>query len=131
MTQLITPQPARNPDPTVKAAALAHLIFEHPDLALTERFLCDFGLKPCSKTDSAQFLRASGTPAGCALSVPSPAKQKIGAMLPEKKKWEIFSKVRSKRPQYLKPGQMVESSIRSADGRVDLGMQRNRIAEEG
>ena len=27
MTQLITPQPARNPDPTVKAAALAHLIF--------------------------------------------------------------------------------------------------------
>ncbi|NPU93896.1 MAG: hypothetical protein HPY82_18440 [Gammaproteobacteria bacterium] len=105
MTQLLTPQPARHPNPIVKATALAHLIFERPDLALAERFLCDFGLKPCSKTDS--------------------------ALLPEKKKWEIFFKVQSKRPQYLKPGQMVEASIRSADGRVDLGMQRNRIAEEG
>lgn len=76
-------------------------------------------------------LLATGTPAGCALSIPSPAKQKIGAMLPEKKKWEIFFKVQSKRPQYLKPGQVVEASIRSADGRVDLGAQRNRIVAEG
>lgn len=105
MTQLLTLQPAHHPNPTVKAAALAHLVFERPDLALAERILSDFSLKPCSKTDS--------------------------AMLPEKKKWEIFFKVQSKRPQYLKPGQVVESSIRSADGRVDLGMQRNRIAEEG
>jgi 2-keto-4-pentenoate hydratase/2-oxohepta-3-ene-1,7-dioic acid hydratase in catechol pathway len=76
-------------------------------------------------------LLSTGTPAGCALSIPSPAKQKIGALLPEKKKWEIFFKVQSKRPQYLKPGQVVEASIRSADGRVDLGMQRNRIVAEG
>lgn len=75
-------------------------------------------------------LLATGTPAGCALSVPSPAKQKIGALLPEKKKWEIFFKVQSKRPQYLKPGDVVEASIRSADGRVDLGVQRNRIVAE-
>ena len=72
-------------------------------------------------------LIATGTPAGCALSVPSPAKQRIGALLPEKKKWEIFFKVQSKRTQYLKPGDVVEASIRSADGRVDLGVQRNRI----
>lgn len=75
-------------------------------------------------------LLATGTPAGCALSIPSPAKQKLGAMLPEKKKWEIFFKVQSKRTQYLKPGQIVEASIRSADGRVDLGVQRNRIVAE-
>lgn len=72
-------------------------------------------------------LIATGTPAGCALSVPSPAKQRIGALLPERKKWEIFFKVQSKRTQYLKPGDVVEASIRSADGRVDLGVQRNRI----
>lgn len=65
MTQLITPQPARHPNPTVKATALAHLIFECPDLALAERFLSDFGLKPCSKTDSALFLRATGTAPYC------------------------------------------------------------------
>jgi 2,4-didehydro-3-deoxy-L-rhamnonate hydrolase len=75
-------------------------------------------------------LLATGTPAGCALSIPSPAKQKIGAILPEKKKWEIFFKVQSKRPQYLKDGDVVEASIRSADGRVDLGVQRNRIVAE-
>ncbi|ROH86788.1 DUF2437 domain-containing protein [Stagnimonas aquatica] len=76
-------------------------------------------------------LIATGTPAGCALSIPSPAKQKLGALLPEKKKWEIFFKVQSKRSQYLKVGDQVEASIRSADGRFDLGTQRNRIIAEG
>lgn len=75
-------------------------------------------------------LLATGTPAGCALSIPSPAKQRVGALLPEKKKWQIFFKVQAKRPQYLKPGQLVEACIRSADGRIDLGMQRNRIVAE-
>jgi len=75
-------------------------------------------------------LLATGTPAGCALSIPSPAKQRIAALLPEKKKWELFFKVQAKRRQYLKPGQVVEASIRSADGRVDLGTQRNRIVAE-
>ncbi len=75
-------------------------------------------------------LLATGTPAGCALSVPSPAKQKIGALLPEKKKWEIFFKVQSRRTQYLKVGDVVEARIRNVDGSVDLGVQRNRIVAE-
>lgn len=76
-------------------------------------------------------LLATGTPAGCALSVPSPAKQKLGALLPEAKKWEIFLKVQSRRPQYLKAGDVVEARIANADGSVDLGVQRNRIVAEG
>ncbi len=72
-------------------------------------------------------LLATGTPAGCALSIPSPAKQKVGALLPERRKWEIFFKVQSRRPQYLQPGDVVESRIRNADGSIDLGIQRNRI----
>lgn len=72
-------------------------------------------------------LLATGTPAGCALSIPSPGKQKLGALLPERKKWQIFFMVQSKRPQYLKPGDVVEASIRSRDGRIDLGRQRNQI----
>lgn len=75
-------------------------------------------------------LLSTGTPAGCALSVPSPMKQKIGALLPEKKKWEVFFDVQSKRRQYLKPGDVVEARIRTTDGRVDLGVQRNRIVAE-
>lgn len=75
-------------------------------------------------------LLATGTPAGCALSVPSPTKQKMAAMLPEKAKWEMFLKVQAARPQYLKPGDMVEARIHSSDGRIDLGVQRNRIVAE-
>ncbi|MDR3418489.1 MAG: fumarylacetoacetate hydrolase family protein [Nevskia sp.] len=75
-------------------------------------------------------LLSTGTPSGCALSIPSPAKQKIGALLPERKKWEIFMKVQAGRSQYLKAGDVVESRIASADGRIDLGVQRNRVVDE-
>jgi len=75
-------------------------------------------------------LLATGTPAGCALSVPTPAKQRLVGLLPERKKWELFFKIQARRPQYLKPGDLVEASIRSADGAIDLGLQRNRIVKE-
>lgn len=75
-------------------------------------------------------LLATGTPAGCALSIPSPRMQRLAAFVPEKKKWELFLAAQAKRTQYLKPGDVVEASIRSADGTVDLGAQRNRIVAE-
>ncbi|WP_134601402.1 fumarylacetoacetate hydrolase family protein, partial [Pseudomonas aeruginosa] len=76
-------------------------------------------------------LIATGTPAGCALSVPSPTKQRIAGLLPEATKWKIFMKVQAERTQYLKVGDVVEASIRSADGVIDLGLQRNRVVEQG
>jgi len=75
-------------------------------------------------------LLATGTPAGCALSIPSPTKQRLAALIPEAKKWELFLAAQAKRTQYLKPGDVVEASVRSADGKVDLGVQRNRIVAE-
>jgi len=75
-------------------------------------------------------LLSTGTPAGCARSIPSPAKQKLGALLPEWKKWDIFFKVQSRRPQYLKAGDLVEARIASSDSNVDLGVQHNRIVAE-
>lgn len=72
-------------------------------------------------------LLSTGTPAGCALSVPSPAVQRLAAFLPEKAKWRLFLAAQARRPQYLRVGDVVEASIRSEDGRVDLGTQRNRI----
>ena len=75
-------------------------------------------------------LIATGTPAGCALSVPSPAKQRIAALLPEVTKWRMFMKVQAARPQYLKPGDVVEARIFSADSEIDLGTQRNRVVED-
>ena len=75
-------------------------------------------------------LIATGTPSGCALSVPSPFKQRIFALLPEETKWKTFLKVQERRSQYLKVGDVVESRIRSSDGVVDLGVQRNVVVEE-
>ena len=72
-------------------------------------------------------LIATGTPSGCALSVPSPTKQKIAALLPPAAKWKMFMKIQAQRPQYLKAGDHVEARIVSADGSIDLGVQRNRI----
>ena len=76
-------------------------------------------------------LIATGTPAGCALSIPSPTMQRLAALLPERMRWDAFMRVQASRPGYLKPGDVVEASIRSDDGAIDLGVQRNRIVEEG
>lgn len=76
-------------------------------------------------------LIATGTPAGCALSIPSPAKQRIGALLPESVKWKVFMKAQEARSDfYLKAGDVVEAVIRSADGVIDLGVQRNLVVEQ-
>jgi len=75
-------------------------------------------------------LIATGTPAGCALSIPSPVKMRIAALLPEAKKWALFLKAQAARTQYLQVGDKVEASIRSEDGVIDLGVQQNRIVAE-
>lgn len=75
-------------------------------------------------------LIATGTPAGCALAIPSPAMQRIAALLPEALKWKLFLKAQARRERYLKPGDKVEARIRSADGIVDLGVQRNLVVEQ-
>jgi len=75
-------------------------------------------------------LIATGTPAGCALSVPSPGRQKIAALLPEARKWKLFMNVQAKRSQYLKPGDVVEAAILSPAGGINLGTQRNVVVEE-
>jgi 2,4-didehydro-3-deoxy-L-rhamnonate hydrolase len=79
---------------------------------------------------SAGDLIATGTPAGCALSVPSPAKQRLAALLPERTKWKIFERSQLKSKLYLQPGDVVEARIRSADGAIDLGVQRNMVRAE-
>mgnify|MGYP001793481791 CR=1 FL=1 len=75
-------------------------------------------------------LIATGTPAGCALSIPSPEKQKAAAHLSPAEKWKLFLPMQLERPQYLKPGQIVTSHIRSLDGVIDLGMQKNLVVKD-
>lgn len=75
-------------------------------------------------------LIATGTPAGCALTVPSPLRQRIAGLLPDATKWKIFLKMQAKRRQYLKVGDVIEARIVSGCGTINLGVQRNVVVEE-
>ncbi|MEX3927795.1 fumarylacetoacetate hydrolase family protein [Paraburkholderia sp. BR10936] len=75
-------------------------------------------------------LLATGTPSGCALSIPSPEKQRAAAQLPEAEKWRLFLKMQEDRPQYLQIGDVVEAQIVSYDRSINLGTQRNLVVEE-
>ena len=75
-------------------------------------------------------LLATGTPSGCALSIPSPEKQRAAAQLPEAEKWRLFLKMQEDRPQYLQVGDVVEAQIVSYDRSIKLGVQHNVVVEE-
>ena len=70
----------------------------------------------------------TGTPSGCALRVPPPMIRRILQLLPERQFWELFVSSQRRRPEYLKPGDSMTATIRSADGRLDLGEQRITVA---
>lgn len=65
MAELTTPQPARHPDPTVRAQALAYLLFERPDLDKAEQFLNDFGLQTALRSPNTLYLRGAGPEPFC------------------------------------------------------------------
>jgi 2-keto-4-pentenoate hydratase/2-oxohepta-3-ene-1,7-dioic acid hydratase in catechol pathway len=70
----------------------------------------------------------TGTPAGCALRAPPPLVRRLMQLvLPEPKLWATFTRVQARRPQYLRPGDVVRATIASADGVIDLGEQRHVV----
>lgn len=69
----------------------------------------------------------TGSPGGAALTVPPKAVVKILGLIPESTKWKLFLKGQAKNPGYLQPGDIVEANIKSDDGKIDLGQQRNKI----
>jgi 2-keto-4-pentenoate hydratase/2-oxohepta-3-ene-1,7-dioic acid hydratase in catechol pathway len=69
----------------------------------------------------------TGTPAGCALRVPPPALRRLLQLLPERVLWKAFVRAQQKRPSYLKPGDRMTLTIRSRDGRIDLGEQQTTV----
>ncbi|MFF0243121.1 fumarylacetoacetate hydrolase family protein [Rhodococcus pyridinivorans] len=69
----------------------------------------------------------TGTPGGTALKAPPRAVEKIGALLPPAMKWKSFFKSQAKNPHYLKDGDIVEITIETPDGKIDLGAQRTTV----
>ena len=72
-------------------------------------------------------LLLTGTPAGCALRVPPPPVRRLMQLLPERVLWKAFVKAQQKRATYLKPGDRMTLTIRSGDGRLDLGEQHTLV----
>jgi 2-keto-4-pentenoate hydratase/2-oxohepta-3-ene-1,7-dioic acid hydratase in catechol pathway len=69
-------------------------------------------------------LLLTGTPVGTALSAPSKPVQIIGNLLPPAVKWRAFFKSQAANPRYLQNGDIVEASVATDDGAIDLGTQR-------
>ena len=76
---------------------------------------------------SAGDLVLTGTPVGTALSAPPKPMQIIGNLLPPAAKWNAFFRSQAKNPKYLKHGDIVELSVATDDGAIDLGTQRTAV----
>lgn len=71
-------------------------------------------------------LVTTGTPAGNALTEPAAHLASLSRLLPEGLRQRLLLGLQARRP-YLQPGDLVHAGIRTADGSIDLGIQRNRI----
>lgn len=69
----------------------------------------------------------TGTPGGTALKAPPKPVEIIGALLPPAMKWKAFFNSQAKNPKYLHDGDVLELSIRTPDGAIDLGTQQNKV----
>jgi 2-keto-4-pentenoate hydratase/2-oxohepta-3-ene-1,7-dioic acid hydratase in catechol pathway len=69
----------------------------------------------------------TGTPVGTALSAPSKPIEIIGNLLPPAVKWKAFFKRQAANPKYLHDGDVVEATVGTDDGAIDLGGQRMRV----
>ncbi|OBI04549.1 fumarylacetoacetate hydrolase family protein [Mycobacterium scrofulaceum] len=69
----------------------------------------------------------TGTPAGTALSAPPKPVQFVGNLLPPALKWKMFFSRQAANRNYLHDGDVVEASVATDDGAIDLGMQRNTV----
>jgi len=69
----------------------------------------------------------TGTPGGVALAPPKKPLRLIAELLPEAVKWRMFVDKQAKSARYLKAGDRVTATIRTPDGRIDLGTQNNLV----
>lgn len=69
----------------------------------------------------------TGTPAGTALSAPPKPMQIVGNLLPPNLKWKVFFNRQAGNQKYLQHGDIVEASVATDDGAIDLGTQRTAV----
>ncbi len=72
-------------------------------------------------------LVVTGTPGGTAVKAPGKMKMLLAKLLPDKKRWQLFIESALEDPDYLRDGDLMTASGKTADGRIDLGSHHNRI----
>ena len=72
-------------------------------------------------------LLATGTPGGCALQAPAAPLRLIAQLVSPLRRQGMLRSVSANNTKRLRPGDRVEASIRTADGTIDLGTQRNEV----
>lgn len=69
----------------------------------------------------------TGTPVGTALSAPAKPLQIVGNLLPPSVRWKMFFARQAGNGKYLQHGDVVEASVATDDGAIDLGTQRTPV----
>jgi len=72
-------------------------------------------------------LLLTGTPEGTALSAPPKPVEMIAGFLPPALRWKLFFKRQAQNPKYLDHGDVVEITIGTDDGAIDMGRQRTLV----
>ncbi|MGK8502542.1 fumarylacetoacetate hydrolase family protein [Nocardia asiatica] len=72
-------------------------------------------------------LLLTGTPVGTAISAPPKPVEIIGSLLPPATKWKMFFRSQAKNPKYLHDGDVIEATVSTGDGAIDLGRQRTTV----
>ncbi|MEM6826400.1 MAG: fumarylacetoacetate hydrolase family protein [Pseudomonadota bacterium] len=70
---------------------------------------------------------ATGTPGGVALKVPGKLAMLIGSLMSPAKRSEIIAARAQEDPDYLRPGNVITCTIKTPDGRIDLGELTNTV----
>lgn len=69
----------------------------------------------------------TGTPVGTALSAPPKPVEIVGSLLPPALKWKLFFRGQERNPRYLQDGDVIEATVATHDGAIDLGTQRTVV----
>ena len=72
-------------------------------------------------------LVATGTPGGCALQAPARPLALLAQVVSPARRQALVRRVAARNPRRLRPGDVIEASIRTDDGEIDLGVQRNTV----
>ena len=69
----------------------------------------------------------TGTPGGTALKAPPKPLERLSNLLPPARKWRLFLNRQTRNTRYLQHGDVVEATIATDDGALDLGTQRTPV----